>query len=213
MNYDLESLPKIEQEGIALDIDETLAWTIGFWVKELQKLFGNPENLSINEIISKYRYTQNVPYWQTKDALEWMGKHRNSNEIQTKLSVIKNSDLTIKEIIKIIPVVAYITTRPQSVIDSIKLWLKQKGFPNAPIICRPNKIPNEEGNKWKAKVLEKLYPKVRGIIDDNRGLIDFLSSDYKGHIFLYNHNEVKSDLKVIPCIDWETIYKEIKKVF
>ena len=209
----IQSLPEIKKEGIAVDIDETLSWTIGFWVKELQKLFGNPENLSVNEIIKKYRYTQNVSYWQNKDALEWMKKHRNSNAIQMKLSVIPNSDLTIKKISNIIPIVAYITTRPQSVIESTKLWLKEKGFPDAPIMCRPNEVSTKEGNKWKAKVLEKLYPKVKGIIDDNADLVNCLSSNYEGYIFLYDNDKIKSELKVIPCKDWQTVYNEVKKVF
>jgi len=32
---------------------------------------------------------------------------------------------------------------------------------------KPESIKKEQGNEWKAKVLEKLYPKILGIIDDN----------------------------------------------
>ena len=35
------------RRGLALDIDETLAWTIGAWVERMQVLFGNPEKLSV----------------------------------------------------------------------------------------------------------------------------------------------------------------------
>ena len=56
-----QKIPRMKS-GIAVDIDETLSWTVGYWFKEMIKLFGNPEKLSVKKLISKYRYTQNVPY-------------------------------------------------------------------------------------------------------------------------------------------------------
>jgi hypothetical protein len=41
-----------------LDIDETLSWTIAFWVERMQKLFGNPERLSVKEMAEKYKLAQ-----------------------------------------------------------------------------------------------------------------------------------------------------------
>jgi len=38
--------------------DETLSWTIGYWIEEMQNKFGNPENLTVKEMVEKYRYTQ-----------------------------------------------------------------------------------------------------------------------------------------------------------
>lgn len=89
---------KLESEGkngLVLDIDETLSWTIGYWVQEMQKNFGNPENLSINDLILKYRYTQNVPYWQTSEALEWMENARENDLLQIELPLIKNSNCMV----------------------------------------------------------------------------------------------------------------------
>lgn len=205
--------PQISQKGIALDIDETLSWTVYFWVEQLQKLFGNPENLSIEELINKYQYTQNVPYWQTPEALEWMETHRSSNEIQLNLPLIENADKIVNKISEVIPVSAYITTRPESVIEGTQSWLKQKGFPQAPIICRPNEISSSDGNKWKASVLEDLYPKVFAIVDDNPGLIKHLSPGYEGQIFLYGADFVEeTTLNVIPCVDWDTVYERVKLI-
>lgn len=67
----LETLEK----GIAVDIDETLSWTVGYWVEQMQEKFGNPEKLSIKEMIEKYRYTQNIPYWQSAEALKWIDEN------------------------------------------------------------------------------------------------------------------------------------------
>lgn len=57
--YELkQKLISENRKGIALDIDETLSWTIGYWVEKMQELFGNPENLTVRQLIEKYRYTQ-----------------------------------------------------------------------------------------------------------------------------------------------------------
>ena len=94
--------------GLAVDIDETLSWTIGYWVEQMQKEFGNPENLTVTELVKKYRYTQNVPYWQSKEALDWMEYHRNSNEVQEKLPLIEGSPVILNKISKIIHYLDYI---------------------------------------------------------------------------------------------------------
>ena len=176
----------------------------------MQKRFGNPEKLSVEEMIKKYKYTKNIPYWQTKEALEWISKMVESDELQENLSVIKNSASTLRKINKIIPIVAYISTRPQKVIDGTRKWLVKNKFPKADIILRPGK----DGNKWKAKVLEFLYPKVSAIIDDNPSLIKYLSKNYKGTIFLYDSDKYEtSNIKVIPCKDWGSVLFEVKQIF
>ena len=55
-------------KGLALDIDETLSFTIGFLIEKLVEKVGNPENLTVKEIARKYRHTDNVPYWQNNEA-------------------------------------------------------------------------------------------------------------------------------------------------
>lgn len=199
--------------GIALDIDETLSWTIGFWVEQMQKLFGNPENLTVQQLITKYRYTQNVPYWQSKEALDWMEDHRNANDLQTKLAVINGAKENVIKISQIIPVVAYITTRPEIVREGTVSWLNQEGFPNVPVICRPDNIPSAEGSRWKASILDQLFPKIEGIIDDNSSLLEYLPRNYKGKIFLYSNDSIKTELSAFACPDWNAVYKQIKGIY
>ena len=93
---------------IALDIDETLSWTGsypfcnmenisercgvysgGYWMQEMQKLFGNPEGLSVEEMFGRYKLCQNVPYWQNNPAAkQWMSERRACPETQRDLPVI-----------------------------------------------------------------------------------------------------------------------------
>lgn len=196
--------------GLALDIDETLSWTVGFWFDLLRDRIGNPENLSTEELVNKYRYSQRVPYWQTAEAQELLDGYRNSDEIQEALPLIDNADTAIREIHEITPIAVYLTTRPDRVIAGTKRWLDKHGFPTANVIARPSEVPPEDSNKWKAAVLESLYPEILGIIDDNPGLVDNLSGGYRGTVYLYNMSEhPRQDIAVIPCAGWPEIIQAV----
>jgi 5'(3')-deoxyribonucleotidase len=201
------------KKGLAVDIDETLSWTIGYWITELQRMFGNPENLTVKEMIEKYRYTQNIPYYQKSEILEWIDQKINSNETQESLPLIEGSSAYLKKINKIIPIVSYITIRPERVKEGTKNWLSKHNFPLAPVICRPNELVNSNGHKWKAEVLKKLYPQVLGIIDDNAKLLEFLSPNYQGTVFLYDHHDNLNFPFAIACQNWLDVYQEVKKFY
>jgi len=213
VNHNNNDIINISIPGVAVDIDETLSWTIGYWIQEMQKKFGNPENLTVKEMVEKYRYTQNVPYWQHSEALAWVDEKINSNETQENLPLIEGSSEYLNKINKIIPIVAYITIRPNRVLAGTKNWLKKHRFPEAPIICRPDEIVHGNGNEWKAKMLEKLYPNVLGIIDDNAKLLAFLSKNYQGKVFLYDHSSHYDFSFAVACKNWGKVYEEIKKHF
>jgi hypothetical protein len=207
------NIKKILKKGLAVDIDETLSWTVGHWVKEMQRLFGNPENLSVKELVDKYTYTYNVPYWQSQEALSWIEEKRRSNEFQKQLPLIKDSNQFLNKIDKIIPIAAYITIRPESVEAGTRHWLEKHNFPQAPIISRPDAIPTSEGNKWKAQVLGELYPKIEGFIDDSPSVIESLPQGYKGKIFFFNQNKIKTKLDLVQCKTWRAIYNQVKNKF
>ena len=208
-------IPEVK-EWIALDIDETLSRTIWYLVSEMQKKFWNPENLSAEKLIAKYRYTQHVPYWQSDEAKQRIHDEIHSSALQEELPMIEWAKQFVNKINKIIPITAYITVRPTVVFEWTKKRLQKNWFPQAPIIMKPESIKKEQGNEWKAKVLEKLYPKILGIIDDNDWLVDYIGHEYKWSIFLYSHNSIKQEHKnknVIACKSRHDVYNEIKKQF
>jgi 5'(3')-deoxyribonucleotidase len=209
----IDDLPLIEEEGIALDIDETLSWTLGHWVREMQERFGNPEGLSVEELIAKYRYTQNVPYWKSPEVDAWVDEQLTNDDLQTRLPVIDGAIEGVARLVEIVPVNAYITIRPNSVDRGTKTWLDEKGFPEAHLISRPESIPFVHGHQWKARTLERLYPGVQGIVDDNAAVLHYLSSDYKGTIFLYDTEVAEPDPRVIACRDWDAVYRAVRRTF
>jgi len=205
-------LKKDKIHGLALDIDETLSFSIGYMIEKLMEGLGNPENLTIEEIIKKYQHTDKIPYWQGEKAEEILESIRNSNEIQSDLPLIKNSDSTVNKINRVIPITAYITVRPKIIFKGTKLWLQKNNFPEAVVITKPDRVSRKDGNQWKARVLEYFYPEVLGIVDDNPDLAKYLSKSYKGTVFLYNNTEIlNKDIRVISCKDWETVLLNIEK--
>jgi len=200
--------------GLALDIDETLSWTLGYVVEDMQKLFGNPENLSARELIKKYRFVQEVPYWQTKEVYDWTERQWESSILQEVLPLIKGAKEYVKKIAQIIPIKVYLTVRPSGAIPGTRIWLKKHDFPKAEIISRPEDIAKKDASKWKAEKLVELYPSVLGIVDDNPEILDFLPKDYQGKIFLYGFkkDELKVRKNVYLCKEWKDVFEKIKNL-
>ncbi|MBX4198294.1 HAD family hydrolase [Candidatus Parcubacteria bacterium] len=101
-----------EKGGIALDIDDTLADTFRHFIGELQKKFGNPENLTVDEIVEKYRIMPAITYWQTPEIKAWLDEQGASNEAQENIPPTPDAVEAVKKINEMLPVRMYITSRP-----------------------------------------------------------------------------------------------------
>jgi hypothetical protein len=209
-----KKLKKNRIKGLALDVDETLSFTIGYMVDELTRKIGNPENLTAREIFLKYRVTQNVPCWQNDKSEKIVDEIINSDNLQKDLPLIENANQVVSEVNKIVPIVAYITARPSCIRNGTEFWLKKHGFVKAAIILRPKSIDKRKGNIWKTKVLKYLYPEVQGIVDDNPNLVRRFRHKYKGKVFLYEHLDFEeTKVNVIPCKNWPEVLEKVKNKF
>lgn len=209
-----QKLQQKQKRGLVLDIDETLSWTIGYWVEKMQIKFGNPEGLSVGELVKKYRYVQKVPYWQTEEAQQWITEAVYSDSLQEELPLIENANHVVRKIEEIVPVVGYITVRPQEVINGTRRWFAKYQFPKVDIFGRPSTVDHKDGNKWKAKVLVFLYPEVMGIIDDNPSLVENLPTNYEGTVFLYDAEQTpQTDIRIIPCRNWDEVHEQVRRIY
>jgi 5'(3')-deoxyribonucleotidase len=207
-----EKLIKEKRCGLALDVDNTLADTSIVWVEKIAAVLGNPEGLTMKEFTEKYGYGRGVSYWAEEEYEKVSMKMRSSEDLYESLPLIENASKQVNEINKIVPISAYVTARNMEITESTKKWLKKHGFPELEVICRPDELHVMEQFKWKAEFLEKMYPEIWGIVDDSSRLIDALSKDYKGTVFLYGkENSERKDIKVIKCKNWETVAKKIKE--
>lgn len=197
--------------GIVIDIDETLSATNVAWFQRCIDLFGNKDELTLPQLITKYHLAQNNPTWQSEEAKEWMHRQRLSPEAQDDLPLIPGAVEGVTSLSKTTSVVGYLTVRPDTVNANTITWLRQNGFPELPVVAKPESVPFEDGNKWKAEVLHELWPEVTGIVDDNPKLPTFAGPDYPGDIYLFGRGEVESEYEwAIPCETWECVVDTVR---
>ncbi|MFZ2522432.1 MAG: hypothetical protein WAX44_00650 [Minisyncoccia bacterium] len=204
--------------GLALDIDETLADSNTHWFENMFK-FHAPEGLNLKDVMSKHKFVEEVPEWSTVEAFEFMQEMLHSEEFNESVPLIEDSNHIVNKIDKLIPIVAYITARPSTVINATNRWLKRHDFPAVDLITRPHDIQATvtdiiDRNKWKAKILIDLFPYVSGIIDDNLLLAQSLDDlGYKGTLYLYGTKTTKFDHMnhVITCPTWNDVLDNIVK--
>lgn len=195
-------------KGLVIDLDETLSNTIHYWALELAKSFGNPQNLSTEEIIKRI-YAQDVPFWKPEELQNWMILALKSEEMTEVYPIVEGSDQAVEKINQVIPVAGYLTIRETCIRDATRRWLKKHGFPDEPVITRPDELKTG-GHQWKAEVLVYLYPQVIGLIDDTPDIINYLPNSYKGAIFLYgNRDYPRTGLNIIPWATWDDVYKKV----
>jgi hypothetical protein len=203
--------------GLALDIDETLSDTGPHWWQHMVK-FHAPTGLTMEEVLERYQYIERVPAWQSDAAREYMRQGMESNEFQETIPLLHESNTMVAKLNKVVPVVAYITARPEVVRTGTERWLTAHGFPKAPVILRADKLGHDyiaTKNQWKAEVLRELYPEVLGIVDDNPGLPDELAKvGYEGKLFVYGSQmqEIKPQDYRFPVIispTWDHILDHV----
>lgn len=53
-------------KGLVIDLDETLSWTVYYMAGELAKRYGNPEDLSVEELCARM-IAHDVPFWNVEE--------------------------------------------------------------------------------------------------------------------------------------------------
>lgn len=198
--------------GLALDIDETLADSNTHWFDHMFE-FHPLEGIDKKEMIERYKFVEHVPGWDSQDALNRANELMHSDEFNETIPLIEDSNHIVNKIHESIPIVAYITARPQTVRAGTLKWLDRHGFPAAPVMMRPSEtgVSKEDGirrNKWKAEALLFLYPHVVGIVDDNLGLAsELIALGYPGILYLYGPQTgaVGEHKNVVHCPTWKSV--------
>ncbi|MBI2580508.1 hypothetical protein HYV85_01735 [Candidatus Woesearchaeota archaeon] len=205
-------------EGIAVDIDDTISATNAHWVRTLVSLLKNPEGLSPEDIISKYRYAKNVPYWASDDVEAYVqGQFLNEVNLMN-YPVVDGALKGVRNLDQLIRVIAYITTRPERVARITSDWLTRQSFPPAKVIGIPKTELLKQGSiesrgQWKAAVLEYLYPQVMGIVDDNEDVLEHLSPTYKGKAYIFSEKalQLQYHFSTVLCPSWEHVVDEVRQ--
>lgn len=195
--------------GLALDIDDTLSATTELWMEAALERFGNPEQLDSREMTERYLSLGDVPYWDMKEMRPWMDELCVSHQMQLDYQCIPLAKERVPHLTEHFSV--YVTMRPRCVLTATRTWLNTHGFPEMPIIARPDNLTNAERHGWKAQTLERLYPHITGIVDDDPDVVHALSPNYKGTIYLFGKRRHDSDhVRVVRCETWDHVHDSIK---
>ena len=211
--YDLAEIKerlKQAPPGLALDIDDTLSQTWAYWGQEMLRCFGNPENLTWEEIRAKYRRCENVPYWQTEEAQTWMAESRRGGAYYEQLERMHGSHENVYRIQEHLPIHLYLTARSIEMLDTTRTWLAKHGYPDVEVISRPLDVPYEDTYRWKSSVLTELYPHITGIVDDDANLPSHLPVDYQGTVYIIGkETNERDDVRLHHCPTWEDVYQVV----
>eukprot|EP00930_Biecheleria_cincta_P033040 TRINITY_DN22892_c0_g1_i1.p1 TRINITY_DN22892_c0_g1~~TRINITY_DN22892_c0_g1_i1.p1 ORF type:complete len:355 (+),score=54.11 TRINITY_DN22892_c0_g1_i1:103-1167(+) len=207
------SLAKSGRRGLVLDIDETLSATNVAWFERLEQLFGNPTGLPLEQLIQNYHLAQNVPFWQSEEALAWMQSQRDDPRAQDGLPLIPGAVEGVHSLANVTNVVGYCTVRPETVSANTIAWLRENGFPDLPVVSKPSSVPFAEGNNWKANALKEMWPEVTGIVDDNPKLPIFATKSYPGKIYLFGHASCPAGAEhAMSCATWPAVVDRARSV-
>jgi hypothetical protein len=203
-----------QKPGIALDIDDTLADTLHHFVGLLQDKFPNPENLTVDQVIEKYKIVPNMKFWQVQEVKQWLEEQAITNKAQEAVPVNGNAKEIVWKINEILPVRMYITSRPSIVVEGTTAWLRKHGFPEADIVTRPHSMHKTDGNAWKAEILKAKYPAVIGIVDDNPEIIPALGKEYPGTVYLFGSHfpflPQPEGPRTVYCENWDEVFAAIQ---
>ena len=196
--------------GLAIDIDDTLSETALTCCRLIGEKFGLPDNISVEKILQKYNQPTNVPNWRVnKEVVNWLKNELNNPEFIGSLPAVAGARESLAIISERVPVKAYISSRLTHLNECSVNWLKENGFPPAPVILREDSIRDPN---WKIKHLLAQKMSVYGIIDDTLEAFSDLKSDFKGKLFwLDRFNLLSQDIhhQVIRVKNWNEIKDQI----
>lgn len=197
---------------LAVDLDETVAWTVGHWIGRLLKEFPIEGSPSVEQLIEQHRFAERVPEWKANPAaLERMQQFRCCPDLHRELPIIPGSVEALRRLESLFSF-EYLTMRNELVLDATKDWLTRHNFPAGEVTVCPSETPLEQKTSWKARVLELRYPDLVGIIEDHPSVVQSLPADYQGTVFFYSHSESpRNDIHVIPCPTWEHVEQNIRR--
>lgn len=174
--------------GLALDIDETLADTNTHFFTHTFRRHPIP-GIALDALMRRYKFSEDVPEWKEPEVRITLEEFLHSDAFHASIPVIPGASESVRLFPESAPVVAYVTARPEELRRGTEEWLERHEFPKAPVLMRTSDggVPDSTiRNRWKIGVLQALWPRVTGIVDDNLGLAHELErTDYPGRLYLY----------------------------
>ena len=180
---------------------------------EVRRAIVEDRDLTIDEMVKKYTFAKDVPYWGGN-----AGIHSRLVEIRTnpeeilQVPPIASAIESLNRIHERVPVKCYFSTRPQSLWAATSEWLKQNGFPQAELILTPDDVPNREADQWKVDLISKRLD-ISGIIDNSNEVVSLFPDDYHGIVFHFGTSvsPANKNYEIISCPEWRHVERGVNR--
>jgi len=203
-----------ERIGLLLDIDNTLSATSKSFFSFLAERFGVPDGETVESLFARYQYSWRVPMWQTREIEEVSDSLEYSNSHHQNMEVIEEARQGVSMLRGMIPIVAYITTRPEVLRNATEKWLAKNGFPLAPVVMRPDSLHRKSGNAWKVEQVKTLFKDSIGIVDDHHDVGRGLADDYDGTVFIFGGRAPNiCSNNTIHCPTWNMVVESLFSLY
>ncbi len=170
---------------LALDVDETLLDSSNKHTRILNGVFGNfgLPTLSYEEVQAKggtrAAYGHYEGYPRINEAM------RNSPSFNKRLPPIEGAVEGVQALAgNGCKVVEYLTTRPAHLQELTHNELTRLGFPDLPVVARPESVPFERTTEWKIQELQGLVGENTAVvmIDDSVSLCRAINGQHNPHL-------------------------------
>ncbi len=192
----------INPQGIAIDIDDTLAHTSLICAKYLHQEFTPNDDIPFDQLLSEYGYAERAPQWSSPESVERLHLWLTDLDFISQIPPVPAAQVGIEKVLSKVPLAFYLTSRQPFSYDVTTNWLQRHGFPEAEVMCRQ---PTVRDPDWKVKFLAENYPHTVGLIDNEIHVPE--NTEYQGHLFeLILHKKITPEHPKIKIVhSWEEI--------
>lgn len=194
--------------GLAIDIDDTLADTATTCFQVIYQKYGHLSGVSLPDLVRFYHQPGNVPAWQTSQIQESIRQTMEDPDWLRQLPQIVGAQATLNRLSTSIPVSLYISSRLTHHQHLTETWLQAQGFPVAPVKLRTSDMIRPD---WKMAFLAATYPRTYGLIDNELGFLPVQQHNYQGRLLWFNRYHAPT---LYPNLqefsDWQEIGRILK---
>jgi len=198
----------MSEQGLAIDIDDTLADTAVACFQVIYEKYGQLTDKSLTELIAQYRQPGSVPAWQTIQIQTLIRNTIEDPDWLSQVPPIESAATVIQRLSTTVPVSLYISSRLTHHQSVTEKWLLAHGFPLAPVKLR---TIDETRPNWKLAFLAAMYPDTYGLIDNELGFLPVEKHEYRGRLLWFNRYHTPTlHPQLLEFSDWQSIGQILK---
>lgn len=172
--------------GLVLDVDEALVLSVQRWTEEMNALF-----LRLGYLDTPWQYDEvcraggtqgsfgkdpRIPPEHFKRASQ---RRLRSARFNRGLPMVEENIPQVLAALdaQSVPVGMYLTARPEVVTEVTKDELYSLGFPTAPVLARPDDVPDNQVSAWKYQQLRQVATLTNAplvMVDDSVSMADYI---------------------------------------